>query len=107
VGGYIGGASVASLADRIDMPNSPHHRAIAHGAVPVALVLSQTWRPLLHLYNDLNKLADTFDKKDSLADTIMAMVCRITSGFSLGVLVGYPAHLVADAFTAEGLPLIC
>ncbi len=107
LGGYLGGAFVASLPDKIDIPTSPNHRGIGHGVAPNALVLSQIWRPLLDLSNYLNDRADEFDKKEFLADAIVAIACRIASGFVVGMLVGYPAHLVADARTPKRLPLIC
>lgn len=106
IGGSLGGALTASLPDWIDLPTSSNHRSIAHGVIPNALILPETGKGLFDLSTYLDNIANDFEKKNSLADVVVAIICRLGSGFSVGMLAGYIAHLAADARSPKGLPLL-
>lgn len=114
LGGAFAGYHSGHWADRLDPPTSPRHRAGAHGIVPVAaasyvglklLDPAQTW---------LRENADIQKQKSLEAGStlkgflhfLLELLCRFASGALAGILGGYDSHLLADATTKTGLPLL-
>lgn len=108
LGGYIGGV----LPDLIEPATTPNHRQVAHSlAVCGALSLARVaeWQAIcraaagrearramhLPLGSDERTEADT-----------AAFVWRFIAGALVGFVAGYASHLLLDAGTASGLPIV-
>lgn len=83
VGAFLAGGAVASLPDIIDPPNNAFHRSIGHSVIGASGL-----GVLLNNVNDNNNLTD---KQKSL-------ICSL--------VIAYWSHLLLDAQTPAGLPLL-
>lgn len=116
IGGALGGWVGGRLPDLLNPPTSPRHRTWAHGVVPasaagstiVRLELIAGWQA--HLRAEADRLAKArlslIDRVDQLWNAFLELVCRLLAGAAPGLVVGYFSHLILDAATPAGLPLI-
>jgi hypothetical protein len=114
IGGAVGGDLGGRTPDLIDVPNSPRHRGIAHGVVPVTIAgvgfgktlgdAQQRIRGEAARRAELRRAATT--ALERLWHALIELVCRLGAGALAGFLAGYGSHLALDAFTPAGLPLL-
>jgi hypothetical protein len=114
LGGAFMGYHSGHWADRLDPPTSPRHRAAAHGVIPVAAANCVGLRLLKPSQAWLREKADIHKQKsleavrtlESFLHFLLELLCRFVSGALAGLLGGYDSHLLADATTKAGLPLL-
>jgi inner membrane protein len=82
-GMFLGGAAVSVLPDVIDSPDGPRHRSLGHSVLGAGC--------LGLLINDINN-------KDVISQDAKDIFTSLT--------LAYTSHLVLDAMTPAGLPLI-
>jgi membrane-bound metal-dependent hydrolase YbcI (DUF457 family) len=113
-GGVLGGTLAASLPDVFDPPLHPRHRGLAHGAVPVGALTSaavatldgaQVWLRREAARRASLRTAAT-GTLEQLWHGLVELLCRLGAGFSAGLVAGYTSHVVLDALTPAGLPLL-
>ena len=83
LGVFLTGGAVASLPDIIDPPNNAFHRSVGHGVIGAS--------GLGVLLNNANENGNLTDKQKSL-------ICSL--------VLAYWSHLLLDAQTPAGLPLL-
>lgn len=114
LGGVVGGAAGGALPDVIDPPESPWHRSLGHGLVPVGWV-GVLWAENLDSWQaQLRRLADYHQKERLLAtDAVIAFwhsivewALRVLAGFVAGVGAGYLSHVFLDSWTPCCIPLV-
>lgn len=105
VGGWIGGA----LPDWIDPAHSPNHRSTGHSLLGAgsALVFSvvrlrlwQCW------FRRQAEAAQSRATAEGATWSLEATLCHALSGLIAGLIAGYIGHLVDDAGTPCGLPIL-
>lgn len=103
LGAVLGGIIGAALPDKFDPPTSPNHRAIAHGVLTagggltVCAINTAKWQGALR-----DKAATSNDANQPY----LAFGYRLAAGFSVGLIAAYGSHLLMDAQTPRGLPLV-
>jgi len=114
VGGGFGGAGGGRLPDIIEPALNPRHRSVAHAIVPAVAIGAKVVPIFLSGKQQLRQCADGCRaRRDDatgffekiflwLAEKCLRLVC----GAMAGLASGYASHLVLDAFTPMGLPLI-
>jgi membrane-bound metal-dependent hydrolase YbcI (DUF457 family) len=102
LGGLVGGLVGARLPDIIESATSPHHRQFAH-SVTFAMAASAT----------LGRIAVRFERwcwseaaRVQHTIPLLAALLRVLGGLAVGVTGGYASHLVLDAGTPMGIPLL-
>lgn len=109
-GGVMGGILGAMMPDIIDRPDCPQHRSIAHGVLPVGIVLFLACRYLMTcraLANDIvYSLANLYIISPELNHVIGQELGYMAAGGVIGFILGYASHLVLDAFTPGSLPIV-
>lgn len=114
LGGYFGGRVGGTLADLGDPPICGDHRGICHAVVPNAYLLKSVSPNLFQMQNWLREQAVAAELQMLEASTpLQALSCclqsalwYIAAGAVVGVPVGHITHLLCDAGTARGLPLV-
>lgn len=115
IGGGLGGFVGGLAPDWIDPPCHPGHRAVGHGALPVAGVAIYWQQNLDAWQQNLRRIADDHMQRQSIATDPLAVVwhtiaewaLRLLSGVLAGFGAGYLSHVVLDFGTPRCLPLIC
>lgn len=113
-GGYVGGILGARLPDVFDPPTSPRHRGLGHGVLPVGFCVRQFAAVLPALQTKLRVIADAHGTAAARSDSqwralfysLIELACRLAAGALAGLAAGYVSHLLLDAATPAGLPLI-
>ena len=114
VGGLIGGAVGGRLPDLLEPALNPGHRSVAH-AIVLAGVAGATFAPSLHRTRQHSReWADRCRAwRDAATGTLeqilwwlAEMACRLAAGAMAGIAAGYASHLLLDAGTPMGLPLL-
>jgi len=108
--GYAGGV----LPDRIDTPDSPHHRAEAHSMAitgTAGWILKENlpeWQSQLRAQADRLAMmrAQTTSALHQFFFWLAEYFCRFLAGLIAGVLAGYASHLTFDFFTPISLPVL-
>jgi len=111
IGGYIGGR----LPDVIEPASVPDHRGLAHSVTTGGAVLyidykifgqwEQWFRSEAERYR-IEREQRVLAGPEELAYSLMETVLRIAAGALTGFVVGYLSHLMLDANTPRGLPLL-
>lgn len=110
LGGYVGG----KLPDWIEPAVSSWHRDIAHswttgGGIVTVMPKLEQWeqhcRQRAAHYRALRTVPGV-DPLTQLLYCLAEMFWRLAAGFASGLAAGYASHLVLDAFTPRGLPLL-
>lgn len=113
IGRIIGGAWGSRGPDLIDPPTSPGHRGVGHAIVPVliAFVLiarfMPEWQQALRSYAAAARArAAILPPEERLLEQCTATACEFLLGLIIGAPAGYASHLLLDAATPAGLPLL-
>lgn len=114
VGGAIGGYFGGIVPDLIDPPTNPNHRSLGHGMIPAATGVRYTVPNVSDWQNSLRELAQAHavgrenaqTEFDAFLHEVAGVTCRLGAGAIPGLIAGYISHLVLDARTPKGLPLI-
>jgi hypothetical protein len=114
IGGALGGR-VASLApDWIEPAIHSWHRSTAHSYLTAGAIATTAHRRLSDWQRHCRAKASTHEKARQAATTtleqawhaLMAFIWRFLSGFVAGLPAGYLSHLLLDAVTPRGIPLV-
>lgn len=113
-GGAAGGWLGSAAPDWIDPATSPNHRHVGHGALTVPLAFVFTAEAVADWQNQLRQRADELaqmrwqlsDDWSRFWNWVHQMALRFLAGILNGFNAGYLSHLVLDALTPRGLPLI-
>jgi hypothetical protein len=115
IGGYYGGALGAKIPDLVD-PSSvgPRHRGMCHGLTQNYYLVKFGYNRGSRFQADLRKngrelFSQVLGKENTLEGflrTVGGMAMLILSGAMIGGVAGYASHLIADAGSPEGLPLL-
>lgn len=112
VGGLVGGAIGGRMPDLIEPATSPNHRQIAHsvvtgGAFALARVadLQAACRERA-AFNQRVAAALGIEADERKDADLRAVLWLFLAGAILGFAAGYASHLVLDAGTPRGLPLL-
>ncbi len=114
LGGAVGGAAGSLMPDRIDPPGHYAHRSFGHAVLP-ALLFARVVAPILPrvqgaLRAEAARQAQLSHQANSCAEArdhaVAADLCHLLNGIIVGALAGYASHLVLDASTPMGLPLL-
>ena len=112
IGGLLGGWVGGVLPDVLEPARHPHHRKLGHSvAAAGALTLARIaeWqatfrtaadaaasRSLVHPIGSIERSSAEWDE----------LFWRLLAGVLVGLVAGYASHLVLDAGTPRGLPLL-
>lgn len=113
-GGAVGGLLGSRGPDMVDPPTSPNHRSFGHGVAPCAGMIALALQELPKLQSYLREEAAKHQRAavntDSVALQLLrqawAFVLHFISGAAAGAVAGYVSHLVEDAGTPSGLPVV-
>ena len=114
LGGVIGGVVGGRLPDLIEPALHPGHRSVAHALVPAGLAGATVAPRLRRAQQPVRQWADRCRaRRDAATGTLeqllwwlVEMACRLAAGAMAGVAAGYASHLLLDAGTPMGLPLL-
>jgi hypothetical protein len=108
VGGKLGGRA----ADVLDPALTPDHRAVAHGGLAVAALVKLARAGLVEACrnNSAACKARTLDlsrsEDEKARDRMHDILWRFAAGMLIGFIAGYSSHLLLDAGTKRGLPVL-
>ncbi len=114
VGGLIGGVAGGRLPDILEPAQDPWHRSVAHALVPAGVV-GRTFVPRIpRAQQHIRAWADrcrvqseaATNNRDRIIFLLAEMACRFAAGAMAGIAGGYASHLLLDADTPRGLPLL-
>jgi inner membrane protein len=100
VGGGLGGLGGSRGPDLLEPAIHPHHRQFAHSAAVLAAGSSVVFGRAMVLQHELARSAA------HEADPLLCVLKQLGSGVAVGLPAGYGSHLVADAMTPRGIPLL-
>jgi hypothetical protein len=115
LGGVLGGLVGGKLPDIIEPAVHSWHRNVAHSFTTAAAVVSTAANGVQSWHASCRAKADAWaqrrrDPKLTPADRALALlaelVWRIAAGIPIGAAAGYVSHLVLDAGTPRGIPLL-
>lgn len=100
MGGGLSGALGARLPDTFEPAIHPHHRQFAHSVTFASATGATVGRAGLRIQEKLAQAAQVADEPWKGA------LLSFLAGLSAGATPGYISHLVADATTPKGIPLL-
>ena len=114
IGGWYAGERCASLPDAIEPATSSHHRNVAHGMVPTAYASTLAFQNVGNLQSSLRTSArQCFQTAQASQDGLQQLVCSVVgvllhfaAGAAPAVPASYAAHVMLDAATPRGVPLL-
>ena len=113
IGRLLGGAWGSRGPDLIDPPTSPGHRGVGHAIVPVLLTFlliahfMPTWQQTVRSQAATARAqAGASPPGEGWGYQCTATACEFLLGLIIGVPVGYGSHVLFDATTPAGLPLL-
>lgn len=113
-GGWLAGRFGGALPDLLEPAVTPNHRKVAHAVMPNAAIAEiliknvPLWQEILRKHAAQAALR----RKQAPSDTerafnlISELFFLLAAGAVVGLPAGYASHLVLDARTPKGLPLI-
>jgi hypothetical protein len=114
IGGALAAIPGTACPDFIDPPRSPRHRSVGHGLLPIGaagfwaaknLRRWQTWlRTWASHYRQ--QVAGEQDPWRRFLLIAAEIAFTLAAGAVAGFLAGYASHLVLDATTPAGLPVL-
>ena len=108
LGGMIGGA----MPDVLEPATSPNHRGVCHSVVAGSAIATGLF---IHVRADCQARARDCDARATLNpvgsevrsnEELKACLWRALGAITLGVAAGYASHVLLDAQTSDGVPLI-
>ena len=112
LGGLLGGWVGGVLPDVLEPARDPNHRKFAHSVVAGgALTLARVaeWQAACRTAADTathQSLTHPIGSTERSAAEWDAFFWRLLAGALVGLVAGYASHLVLDAGTPRGLPLL-
>ena len=113
LGRIVGGAWGSRGPDLIDPPTNPNHRGVGHAIVPVLIAFVLIARVMPEWQHALRSQAAAARTQAAALPSgerwgyqCTASACEFLLGLIIGVPVGYASHLILDATTPAGLPLL-
>jgi len=115
LGGAGGGFVGSALPDLIEPATSPNHRDVAHSVAASTALTVKTARPFSFYREGLRARADDYAAKRRQSEVprleqLWYFLCecfyRLVAGAVSGLVPGYLSHLVLDAGTPKGIPLL-
>lgn len=112
LGAAVGGAVGGRLADVLEPALSPNHRKIAHSGLAAVALLRTAYAGWPARCRELAgvcrtraaEIGRTVEQRQS--DRFEELSWSFLAGVVEGFLAGYASHLVLDAGTPKGLPLL-
>jgi membrane-bound metal-dependent hydrolase YbcI (DUF457 family) len=107
-GGFLGGI----LPDVLEPATSPNHRKMAHSLIAAG---GLTLARVTETQATCRRRADSLEQQALYLPQgcpqrnhaeFVAMLWRLLAGMILGLVGGYASHLLLDATTSRGLPLL-
>lgn len=108
LGGWIGGV----LPDVLEPATTPNHRALAHSLVAggaLSFARLAEWQAMCRTRSDSctsRALCFSAGSQESQNAQREALLWRLIAGVLAGLVAGYASHLVLDAATPKGLPIL-
>lgn len=114
----LSGWYASLLPDMVDPPTSGNHRGVGHGAAQGTAGILIALQKIPEAQQRLRARAEEFSTRlqrvelgfnDPLPTWQLAaaeLLCRMLAGALVGLAVGVGSHLLLDAKTSRGLPLI-
>ncbi len=99
LGGVLSGVVTSRLPDALEPATHPGHRRLAHSTV--ALGATSWAAPRLHRTHVA--LATAAERE---TDPVRRFLAQMAGGATVGAAGGYASHLMLDATTPKGLPLL-
>ena len=113
LGRIVGGAWGSRGPDLIDPPTSPSHRGVGHAIVPVLIAfvliarVMPEWQQALRSHAAAaHAQAAALPPGERWSYQCTAAACEFLLGLVIGAPAGYASHLLLDATTPAGLPLL-
>lgn len=112
VGGLVGGWLGGLMPDWLEPATSPNHRGLAHSLSGLGLLTAANWGEMQAACRMNAARCDTEALRHS-ADSQMcrkfrneALLWRLVAGVLIGFAAGYASHLLLDAGTPKGIPVV-
>ena len=105
-GAAAGATFGGTLPDLLEPATSPNHRQFAHGVLPATAVACFARRQIKEGVEALYRWAEEAPVSGVEDGELPRWMRFAIAGFCRAVSTGYISHLVADATTPRGLPLI-
>lgn len=114
IGGCLFGILGARLPDIFDPPTSPNHRGAAHSAGAAICSIGKVqagiaaWQETLRAFAEDEMQAARLNagRPEERGHLFVGTLLSLAAGAIPGLVAGYASHLVLDALTPKGLPLI-
>ena len=114
MGGLLGGIFGGMLPDLIEPPSHPGHRSIAHALLPIGgagIFVVPNLQSCQHLCRREAAQCRLFhrmsrNETERLRWEVEELIWRYAAGVIPGIVAGYLSHLLLDAATPRGLPLL-
>lgn len=112
LGGFLGGWLGGIAPDGLEPATDPNHRKFAHSVVAAGtLCLAPTtqfeaWCMANAAAWDQAAFAHPAGTAERSQAELKAWLWRVVAGAAIGAIAGYASHLLLDAGTPRGLPMI-
>ena len=112
LGGCLGGWLGGIMPDVFEPATSPSHRSVAHSVIVLtSLALARTADAQTRCRTQAKECESravllAAGTSERLVAEWEALFWRIIAGFLIGFVAGYSSHLLLDAATARGLPIV-
>ncbi len=112
--GWQGGKTGARLHDIIEPATSPNHRGLGHSLLGNGAVVAIAARPVGELQTKIRTWAhervEKAQQSESVFESCLQLLGAATAhaavGWMNGVIAGAGSHLLLDATTPRGLPIL-
>lgn len=114
VGAGIGGKLGAMLPDVLEPAIHSHHRDVCHSVVALLGIVTTSFERAPAIAAQCRAEADyhralqaqLVDGAERIRCFVLEVVWRLAAGAVIGIAAGYASHLVLDAGTPRGIPLL-
>lgn len=114
LGGALGGRVGSHIPDVLEPAIHSHHRDVAHSLTFAATAAPAAMKLARRIQERLRAKADEFrarreassDGYERFVMGLAEIACRVAVGFVGGLVPGYLSHLVLDAATPRGIPIL-
>jgi membrane-bound metal-dependent hydrolase YbcI (DUF457 family) len=115
LGGVLGGGIGGRLPDWIEPASTPNHRGLFHGMTAAAGVATVGLARLAELQAECRRRATLATQRAASSSPECpvrqqaeweARAWRFVAGLLTGLIAGYLSHLILDAATPKGLPVV-
>ena len=113
LGGVLGGLAGGSLPDILEPARHPNHRQFGHSVSAGVAIATATAKGVKAIQAKMRaeadiqlKLNECSEGGEAMFHSLAAFMCLLLSGMASGLPTGYLTHLMLDAGTPKGLPLL-